>query len=116
MQKEEMGVPLCAHVDTETETMIVRETEIIRMSFIYKSERAMRISVPGVRRNYVEGGSQLRLKGHYAGFGPATAGQFLNVLIGAVVVIVKPAFPKSPESSVDHQPRAVIHPASQAIS
>ena len=33
------------------------------MSFIYKSERARRISVPGVRRYYVQSRSQLRLKG-----------------------------------------------------
>ncbi len=42
--------------------MVFRQTEIIRMSFIYKSERARRISVPGIRRYYVQSRSQLRLK------------------------------------------------------
>ena len=42
--------------------MIFRQTEIIRKSFIYKSERARRISALGARRYYLQSRSQLRLK------------------------------------------------------
>jgi hypothetical protein len=62
MQKGDMGIPLCAHVDTETERMILWKTEIIRVSFIYKGERAGRGGVPGIHRKHVESGSQLRLE------------------------------------------------------
>ena len=62
MQKEKMRIPRCACGNAESERMVFRQTEIIRMSFIYKSERAGRISVPGVRRNYLQSRLQLRLK------------------------------------------------------
>src|SRR5580704_11440470 len=62
MQKENMRIPCCARGNTESERMVFRQTEIIRMSFIYKSERARWISVPGVRRYYFQSRPQLRLK------------------------------------------------------
>src|ERR1700730_5929819 len=65
MQKGNMRIPRCARGNAESERMVFRQTEIVRMSFIYKSERARRISVPGVRRNHVEGGSQLCLEGAF---------------------------------------------------
>src|SRR5579864_6355968 len=61
-QKRKMRIPRCARGDAESERMVFRQTEIIRMSFIYKSERARRISVPSVRRYYVQSRSQLLLK------------------------------------------------------
>src|SRR5580704_10471645 len=62
MQKGNMRIPGCARGNAESERMVFRQTEIIRLSFIYKSERARRISVPGVRRYYIQSRSQLRLK------------------------------------------------------
>jgi hypothetical protein len=62
MQKGNMRIPRCARGNAESERMVFRQTEIIRMSFIYKSERARRISVPGVGRYYLQSRSQLRLK------------------------------------------------------
>src|SRR5260370_36637432 len=62
MQKRNMRIPRCARGNAESERMVFRQTEIIRKSFICKSERARRISVPGVRRYYLQSRSQLRLK------------------------------------------------------
>src|SRR5258708_19639406 len=62
MHKRNMRIPRCARGNAESKRMVFRQTEIIRMSFIYKSERARRISVPGVRRYYVQSRSQLRFK------------------------------------------------------
>ncbi len=57
-----MRIPRCARGNAESERMVFRQAEIIRKPFIYKSERARRISVPGVRRYYIQSRSQLRLK------------------------------------------------------
>src|SRR6266481_10017009 len=71
MQKRNMRIPGCSRGNAESERMVFRQTEIIGMSSIYKSDRARRISVPGVRRNHVEGGSQLCLEGAFRfGFVP----------------------------------------------
>jgi hypothetical protein len=39
MQQRDMGVPLGANVDAETQGMIFRETKVIRSSFIHEGER-----------------------------------------------------------------------------
>src|ERR1700720_3112021 len=62
MQKGNMRIPRCARGNAESERMVFWQTEIIRMSFIYKSESARRNSVPGVRRYHFQSRSQLRLK------------------------------------------------------
>ena len=62
VQQGDMGIPLSANVDSETERVVFGKAKVIRSSFIYEGERAGRSSVPGIRRNYVERGSQLRLK------------------------------------------------------
>ena len=54
-----MGIPRSDDVDSETEGMVLRETEVVRSSFIHEGERAGRSSVPGIRRNYIESGLQL---------------------------------------------------------
>src|SRR6266850_4070771 len=59
MQQRDMGVPLCANVDAETQGMILGKTEVIRSSFIHKSEPAGRSRVPGIRRNHIQSGSEL---------------------------------------------------------
>src|SRR6476660_3145897 len=60
MQQRNMGVPRCANVDAETKGMIFRKAEVIRGSFIQKSEPAGRSRVPGIRRNHIQSGLQLR--------------------------------------------------------
>src|SRR5258708_1432096 len=61
MQKGDMGIPLCAHVHPKSDRMVFRQTKVIGLSLIHERESARRIGVPGVRRNHVEGGSQLWL-------------------------------------------------------
>src|ERR1700722_7125811 len=71
MQQRNMRIPRCARGNAESERMVFRQAEIIRMSFIYKSERARRTSVPGVRRNHIESGSQVGPEGAFRfGFVP----------------------------------------------
>src|SRR5689334_4496110 len=62
MQECEMGVPRGPGLDTESQQMVAREAEVIRASRIYEDEPAGRSRVPGVGRNLVEGGLQLRLE------------------------------------------------------
>src|SRR3954466_7142183 len=59
MQQRDMGVPLCANVDAETQGMIFRKTEVIRSSFIHEGEAAGRSPVPGIRRKHIQNGLQL---------------------------------------------------------
>lgn len=59
MQKRDMGIPLSAISDAESQRMVLRETKIIRSSFVNKNERSGCASVPRVRRNQIEGGLQL---------------------------------------------------------
>src|SRR5271156_1996892 len=63
MQKGNMRIPRCARGNAESERMVFRQSEIIRMSFIYISERAGRKGVPGVYRNHIESGPQLCREG-----------------------------------------------------
>jgi hypothetical protein len=42
--------------------MLFRQTEVIRLSLIHEREPAGRVSIPGVRRYYVERGLQLGFK------------------------------------------------------
>ena len=62
MQEGEKGVPRGAGLDTESQRMVARETEVIRATRIDEGEPAGRCRVPGVGRNLVEGGLQLRLE------------------------------------------------------
>src|SRR6476661_6671228 len=62
MQECEMGIPRGAGFDTESHRMVARETEVIRATRIDEGEPAGRTRIPGVGRNLVEGGLQLRLE------------------------------------------------------
>src|ERR1700693_4432632 len=59
MQKGDMGIPRCASIDSPTERMVFRNTEVIRSSFIHEDEGTGGNSVPGIRRNHIESGLQL---------------------------------------------------------
>src|SRR5208282_6277438 len=60
MQERDMGVVLCANVDAETQGMISRKTKVIGSSFIHEGEAAGRSRVPGISRNHIKNGLQLR--------------------------------------------------------
>src|SRR5271165_4292297 len=59
MQKGDMGIPRCASIDSQTERMVFRNTEVIRSSFIHEDEGTGGNSVPSIRRNHIESGLQL---------------------------------------------------------
>src|SRR6476620_11269242 len=59
MQQGDMGIPLRANFDSETERMVFRDAKVVRSAFIHESEGAGRESVPGIRRNHIECGLQL---------------------------------------------------------
>src|SRR3954447_13763914 len=54
-----MGIPLCIRMDTEPERMVIRKTEVIGTSCVHERESTGRQRVPRVRRNHIEGRSQL---------------------------------------------------------
>src|SRR3989442_3944147 len=62
MQKCEMGVPRRLRLGTESKRMAARETEVVRAACIDESEPTRGIRVPGVGRDLVERGLQLRRK------------------------------------------------------
>jgi len=51
-----MGIPASASVNTEPERMVFWQTEVICSSIIHERQRSRGKSVPGVRRNHIEGG------------------------------------------------------------
>ena len=55
-----MGVPLRANVDAETQRMILGKTKVIRRSFVHEGEPAGWSRVPGMSRNDIQSGLQLR--------------------------------------------------------
>src|SRR5690349_4990349 len=63
MHKCEMGVPCRVRLGTESKGMVARETEVVAAACIDESEPPGRSRVPGVGRDLVERGLQLRLKG-----------------------------------------------------
>src|SRR5882724_3556526 len=64
MQQCDMGVPRGAGVDPQAQRMVTGETEVIRGTRIYEREPAGGIRVPGVGRDLVERGLQLRSVNH----------------------------------------------------
>src|SRR5690349_7090648 len=62
MQQGDMGVPRGAGVDAQAQRMVTRETEVIRAASIDEREPARGVRVPGVGRDLVERGLQLRRK------------------------------------------------------
>ena len=64
MQQRDMGVPRCARVDSQAQRMVTRETEVIRAAGVDEGEPAGGIRVPGVGRDLVERGLQLRGVNH----------------------------------------------------
>ena len=64
MHKCEMGVPRRVRLGTESKRMVARETEVVRAACIDEGEPAGGIRVPGVGRNLIERGLQLRGVNH----------------------------------------------------
>src|SRR4029077_11365683 len=62
MHKRDMGVARGAGVDPQAQRMVTRETEVIRATGIDEGEPARGIRVPGVGRDLIERGLQLRRK------------------------------------------------------
>src|SRR5437773_6389867 len=62
MHKCKMGVPGSVRLGTESQRMVARQTEVVRAACIDEREPAGRIRVPGVGRDLVERGLQVRLK------------------------------------------------------
>lgn len=62
MEKGNMGIPRRTVVDAESESIVFRQTKVIRLSLIHEHEPTGGISVPGVRRYHVERGLQLCFK------------------------------------------------------
>src|SRR5436190_6164852 len=61
MQKCKMGVPGRVRLGTESQRMVARQTEVVGAACIDEREPAGGVRVPGVSRNLVECGLQLRL-------------------------------------------------------
>src|SRR5262249_24270061 len=57
-----MRITLCAGNDAVAERMVFREAKVIRTSFIQEDECAGRDSVPGMRRNQIKSGLEVRSK------------------------------------------------------
>src|SRR5690242_16815628 len=64
MQQRDMGVPRSPGVDPQAQRMVGRETEVVRAAGIDEREPAAGIRVPGVGRDLVERGLQLRGVNH----------------------------------------------------
>src|SRR6266481_6560603 len=64
MHKCKMGVPRRVRLGNESQRMVARETEVVRGACIDEGEPAGGIRVPGVGRDLVERGLQLRGVNH----------------------------------------------------
>src|SRR5689334_1523839 len=60
MQQCDMGVPRGARVDSQAQRMVAPETEVVRAARVDEREPTGRIGVPGVGRDLIERGLQLR--------------------------------------------------------
>src|SRR5260221_7991311 len=62
MQHRDMRVPRSVRDASSSKRMIRRQTQVVRQSLVHEGEPAGRTGVPGVSRNHVERGLQLRFK------------------------------------------------------